>query len=220
MKRLSILFVILAAAAAAFAQNEQAPIIDGNFAYKDWTLRNLNGEGETNLREFVKGKKFVMVVYWAPWCPNWAHDVEFVRELHEKYADNGLSIIGVGQYDSVRKMREHFEQKKLTFPSVYESDKQADREKTIHFAQRREAGDMRKWGTPWYVFIDPASVMPDGDVLVTRPKIINGEMIKPEAEKFIRQKLGLETGSELLSARSELVEACDPATAGPKLQKP
>ena len=220
MKCLPILFVILAAATATLSQSDQSPIVDANFSYRDWTLKNLDGEGKTNLRDFVRRKKLVIVAYWSPWCHNWANDVDFVRELHEKYADDGLGIIGVGVYDSVKRMKEHVEQKKLTFPSVYESEKPADREKSDHFAQRREAGDTRKWGTPWYVIIDPAAILPNGDVLVIRPKMITGEMIKPEVEKFVRQKLGLETGSELLSAGSEPVEARDPATAGPKLQMP
>jgi hypothetical protein len=40
---------------------------------------------ETNLRKFTAGKKLVMVVYFAPWCPNWKHDAKFVESMYEKY---------------------------------------------------------------------------------------------------------------------------------------
>src|SRR5688572_287411 len=103
MKYILALVLTLAFAGLAIAQTEQSPIRDQPIAYKDWTLKNVKGGGETNLRSFAKGKKLVMVVYWAPWCPNWRHDLAFVQELHNEYASAGLAIIGVGEYDPVDK---------------------------------------------------------------------------------------------------------------------
>lgn len=184
-------FVFLVLSAAAFAQNEEAPILEKDFAYKDWTFRNLSGDGKTNLRDFTKGKKLVMVVYWAPWCHNWEHDRDFVQSLNEKYRDKGLAIIGVGEYDTVGRMKDHIEKFKLTFPMVYETDNSGNREKTTHFSQRREAGDTRRWGSPWYVFLDPASLEQSGESLTKKTTVVNGELIRPESEKYVREKLGL-----------------------------
>ena len=105
-----------------FGQNEQSPIVEKAFDYKDWTYKNIRNDGSTNLREFTKGKKLVLVVYFAPWCPNWKHDVAFVQGLYDKYRSNGLEIIGVGEYDPVPSMKTHLDAYKITFPSVYESD--------------------------------------------------------------------------------------------------
>ena len=175
----------------AFGQNEQAPVAEKGFGYKDWTYKAVNGGEKVNLRDFAKGKKLVMVVYWAPWCPNWVHDVAFVQGLHDKYKEKGLAVIGVGEYDSTSKMRDHIESRKLTFPMVYESEKLADRLTTVHYSQRTEAGDKRKWGSPWYVFLDPATVEPSGDFLTKKTTVVNGELIKQDAEKYIQQKLGI-----------------------------
>ncbi|CAN5573896.1 hypothetical protein BH24ACI3_BH24ACI3_04900 [soil metagenome] len=202
MKFLTAFLLTLTFAFAAFAQSEQAPITRKDFGYKDWTYKNLEGDGETNLRKFSQGKKLVMVVHWAPWCPNWRHDVAFVRELHEKYGDQGLSIIGVGEYDSVAKMKSHAESYKLKFPLVYAGTLPADREKSQHFTQRRAIGDMRKWGTPWYVFLEPGSLTKEGEVLANSVDQVSGELIKDNAEKFIRTKLGIETASEAISAQA------------------
>lgn len=204
----------------AIAQNEQSPIVERDFAYKDWTLPNLDGSGRTNLRTFAQGKKLVMVVYWAPWCHNWEHDRNFVQSLYDKYRDKGFAVIGVGEYDPVSRMRDHIKTYKLTFPMVYESENSGDREKTVHFSQRREAGDMRKWGSPWYVFLEPAKLMAEGEILTRPTTVVNGELIREEAEKFIRVKLGLaesETGGkagEIL--KDATVEPCkdEPKSAG------
>jgi hypothetical protein len=202
---------IISGFAFAFGQNEQSPIVEKEFGYKDWTYKNLKGDGETNLRQFAKGKKLVMVVYWAPWCPNWRHDVGFVQQLHEKYAKDGLAVIGVGEYDSVDKMKQHYDQNKLTFPSVYESTATSERLNTVHYSQRAAAGDTRKWGSPWYVFLEPSKLQSGGDVLASKVSVVNGELIRPDAEKFIREKLGLSGAGVAASAKSNEIEVCEPA---------
>lgn len=218
MKFLIASIFILSICGFALAQNEQSPIVEKDFEYKDWTLKNLNG-GETNLRQFAKGKKLVMVVYWAPWCPNWSHDAPFVQELHRKYAKDGLGVIGVGQYDPVDKMKKNYEQNKLAFPSVYESTASAERLNTVHYSQRTAAGDTRKWGSPWYVFLDPTTLQPSGEILANKVRVVNGELIRPEAEKFIREKLGLDANGGAALAKAKEIEACDPADKA-VLQKP
>ena len=156
-----------------------------------------------------------MVVYWAPWCPNWKHDVGFVQELHKKYGKDGLGVIGVAEYDSLEKIKKNYEQNNLTFPSVYESTTYPERLTTAHYAHRTSAGDTRKWGSPWYVFLDPAKLQA-GDVLAAKAQVVNGELIKPEVEKFIREKLA--GGS--VASRSKDVEAGEPDAGKPASTKP
>jgi peroxiredoxin len=221
MKLISAILLSLTLAAITFGQNEQAPITEKEFAYKDWTHKSINGGDMVNLRDSTKGKKLVMVVYWAPWCPNWVHDVAFVQGLHEKYKDKGLAIIGVGEYDPVSKMRSHIDKYKLTFPMVYESEKLSDRLTSVHYSQRTEAGDKRKWGSPWYVFLDPATLEPNGELLTKKTTVVNGELIKQDAEKYIQQKLGV-SGSVVssdLNTKGE-IEVCEPEQKIAKLKRP
>src|SRR6478735_344605 len=79
MKFVFSLAFILLTATLAFAQggNESSPIVEKEIAYKDWNYKNVQTGAETSLRSFAAGKKLVMVVYFAPWCPNWKHDVKF-----------------------------------------------------------------------------------------------------------------------------------------------
>ena len=198
MKFILTFIFTFAVSLTAFAQNEQAPIAEKNLAFKDWTYKTVDGDKNLNLRQAIAGKKLAIVVYWAPWCPNWKYDAPFVQGLYDKYKANGLEIIGVAEYDTVDKMKAHIKDQKLTFPIVYESVATADREKTTHFTMRREAGDIRKWGSPWYVFLEP-SKLERGEVLANKVQLVNGELIKGEAEKFIRQRLGLEPVAKISS---------------------
>jgi hypothetical protein len=220
MKFIFAFIFIVSGFTFAFGQNEQSPIVEKEFGYKDWTHRNLRGDGQTNLRQFAKGKKLVMVVYWAPWCPNWKHDVAFVQELHSKYAKDGLAVIGVGEYDPVDKMKQSYEQNKLTFPSVYESSATSERLNTVHYSQRTAAGDTRKWGSPWYVFLEPSKLTANGEVLANNVAVVNGELIRPEAEKFIREKLGLAGGGSAGLGKTNEIEVCEPESQKSALVKP
>lgn len=196
MKYLAALLIVFFAFTAALAQNEQAAIEERTFDYKDWTYKSINSDDDVNLRKWIAGKKLVMVVYFAPWCPNWKHDAAFVQKLHEKYADKGLAVIGVGEYDSVKRMRVHLEQYKITFPTVYETQYTADRLKTAHYTHRNDAGDKRKWGSPWYVFLEPASIEKSGDVITKKTAVINGELIKGDTDRYIRKKLSIDENKE------------------------
>lgn len=218
MRYISAFILTLVLAGLAIAQNEQAPIIERPIPYKDWSYNNIRGGGETNLREFARGKKLVMVVYWAPWCPNWRHDLEFVQGLHNKYSASGLGIIGVGLYDPTSSMKNHLEHFKLTFPSVYETEKRDARLTSAHYMLRTEAGDTRKWGTPFYVFLDPATLKPSGEVLTEHTTLVSGELMKPEVEAYIQKKLGISSAAVGLDGKTK-IEVCEPNKVA-ELKKP
>jgi thiol-disulfide isomerase/thioredoxin len=175
----------------AMGQNEQAPIIEREIAYKDWTLKSVRTGEDVNLREFTRGKKLVMVVYYAPWCGNWRFDAPMLKRFHEKYSSAGLGIIAVGEYDPLAVMKANLDELKIPFPAVYESESRADREKTLHFKYRRSTGDSRNWGSPWYIFLDTSQMERSGDTLIKKTHVVNGEVIEAEGDRFIRQKLGL-----------------------------
>ncbi|MBA2334772.1 MAG: redoxin domain-containing protein [Pyrinomonadaceae bacterium] len=191
MKILFALIILSLGFILVSAQNEQAPVVEKEFAYKDWVYKNVKTGTDMNLRKFSFGKKLVMVVYFAPWCPNWKHDAAFVQGLYEKYKGNGFDVIGVGEYDPVDVMKTHLDAYKITFPAVYESELRTDKQKTLHYEYRKAAGDTRNWGSPWYVFLEPEKLEKSGIILSKKANVVNGELIKDQAESFIRTKLGL-----------------------------
>ena len=95
MKSIFALLIILMTGLFALAQNEQSPMVEKEIIYKDWTYKNPKTGGDVNLRSLTKGKKLTIVVYYAPWCPNWRHDAPMLERFYQKYNDKGLEIVGV-----------------------------------------------------------------------------------------------------------------------------
>jgi thiol-disulfide isomerase/thioredoxin len=212
--------IVFAGLTAAFGQNEQSPIVEKDIAYKDWTLKSVRDQKDVDLRDVIKVKKLVAVVYFAPWCHNWQHDAPMLERLYEKYKEDGFEIVAVGEYGPVDDMAGNLDTYKLTFPVVYESQMRSAVDSTMHNTYRHITGDTRDWGSPYYVFIEPRSVPKRGDLLLSRTSVINGEMIESEGERFIRQKLGLPPiESKLTSQDKKPVEVCDPAKPA-ALKKP
>lgn len=219
MRFFLILTIITAAVLTVSAQHEYAPVAEKEVNYRDWTYKTVGDASKSiNLRDASAGKKLVLVVYFAPWCPNWRLQAPIVEKFYEKYKGSGLEIIAVGEYASVAEMKASIDQFKITFPVVYESDSQAARLTTEHYKYRQLTGDHRKWGSPWSIFLVPSKLKSKGETLTERAHTANGELIEAEAEAFIREKLGLpkeSPKSNVSSAKSP--EVCEPEIA---LKKP
>jgi len=211
MKILLALAIMLFGLTFASAQTEQAPLQEKEIKYKDWTYKSIRDDKNINLREFAQNKKLVMVVYFAPWCPNWKHEAPFAQKLYEKYKAKGFDVIGIGEYDTVNAMKTNLDAFKITFPVVYESDSREAKQKTLHYDYRKAVGDTRGWGSPWNIFLEPSKLTKQGDVLTEKTFIVSGELIEAEVEKFVREKLGLpaeETKGD--KTASKTVEVCEP----------
>src|ERR1043166_3807746 len=192
MKNLFALIVFaLVLAPAAFAQDghEYSPLVEKTVNYKNWTLNDLKDNKPVDLRSLVQGKKLVMVVYFAPWCPNWRNEAPVAQRLYEKYKDQGLAVIGVSEYGTRADVTNFFAPAGPPFPVVSESELREERDKTAHYGYRQLTGDTRKWGSPWNIFLDPAKCNSTGDVLTEKAWVVNGELIEADADKFIHDRL-------------------------------
>ncbi len=56
----------------------------------DFTL----SDGKT-LRDFLKGKKYVLIDFWASWCVPCRHEIPNLKKQYALYADKGLQIISI-----------------------------------------------------------------------------------------------------------------------------
>jgi thiol-disulfide isomerase/thioredoxin len=194
MKTFLLILVLLISAfipTALQAQNghEYSPVQEKTVNYKNWTLNDLNTEKPVNLRALMQGKKLVMVLYFAPWCPNWRNEAPVAAGLYEKYKGQGFEIVGVSEYGSRADVKAYFGPAGAPYPVVVESESREDRDKTPHYGYRQLTGDTRKWGSPWNIFLDPAKCNSTGDVLTEKAWIVNGELIEAEADKFIHDRL-------------------------------
>ncbi len=173
----------------AQAGHEYAPLQEKTVNYKNWTLNDLKNSQPTSLRSLMQGKKLVMVLYFAPWCPNWRHEAPVAASLYDKYKSQGFEIIGVSEYGPRDDVRNFFGPAGPPYPVVVESESRDDREKTPHFGYRQLTGDTRRWGSPWNIFLDPAKCNSSGNVLTEKAWVVNGELIEADADKFIHDRL-------------------------------
>ena len=172
--------------------HEWAPLLEQKIDYKDWTFKSLKDGAPTNLRELSKGRKLVLVVYFAPWCVNWKNEAPTVWRLYEKYKSHGFEVVGVSEYASVDDSRKYFaSQGGAPFPVVVESEAGDAKEKTTHYAYRKSAGDPRNWGSPFNVFIEPAKLNASGELLTEKAWVVGGELIEKDVERFVRERLGI-----------------------------
>lgn len=218
MKTFLLFAILLLSFTASSAQHEFAPLQEKEIKYKDWTYKQVRDGKDLNLLTATKGKKLVLVVYFAPWCPNWKLQAPVVQKFYEKYKANGFEIIGVGEYATVDAMKTSLDTYKITFPVVYESDSTGAKQTTPHYEYRKATGDTRNWGSPWSIFLVP-SQLKKGEFLTEKTFVVNGELIEAEAETFIREKLGLPKEEKKAQVSvNKSGEICDPTTSS--LRKP
>ena len=185
--------------------HEYAPLAEKTINYKDWTFKSLKDGSDVNLRRWAKGKKLVMVVYFAAWCGNWKMEAPVVARLHEKYADKGFDVVAVSEYASADDARKYFESAGgAHYTVVIESEGREAREQTTHYNYRQACGDTRRWGSPFNVFLEPKKLTKEGEVVAEKAWVVGGELIEEEVERFIRQRLGLKEEKKKKDEKSGL----------------
>jgi thiol-disulfide isomerase/thioredoxin len=208
---LSVALLATASVASAQDGHEYSPLQEKTVNYKDWTLKSLKDEKAVGLRTLAQGKRLLMVVYFAPWCPNWRNEAPVATKLYEKYKAQGLEVVGVSEYASRDDVRAFFGPAGPPFTIVSESESRDDREKTAHYGYRQSTGDTRRWGSPWNIFLEPASLPKTGDVLAEKAWVVNGELVEEDVEKFIRTHLGLDAkahSSSIAPPKSQSITPC------------
>jgi thiol-disulfide isomerase/thioredoxin len=195
MKKLLFLILLLAFIPSAYAQDghEYSPLVEKTVNYKNWTLNDLKANKPVDLRSLVQGKKLVLVVYFAPWCPNWRNEAPVAARLYEKYKDQGFGVIGISEYGTRDTVNAFFGPAGAPYPVVSESELREDREKTPHYGYRQATGDTRRWGSPWNIFLEPATLTKTGDVVTEKAWVVNGELIEADVDKFIGERLNAKT---------------------------
>lgn len=186
------LVFVCATVGRAQGDHEYAPLQEHQLNYKDWTLKSATLGTSVNLRERTRGKKLVLVVYFAPWCHNWHNEAPIVARLYDKYKAAGFEVIAVSEYATEADRRAFFKDKAVPYTVVVESDKRDARAKTAHYRYRQLTGDKRNWGSPYNIFLVPAAFNQSGDVLTDKAWVVGGELIEQEVERFIREQLGLQ----------------------------
>jgi len=80
-------------------------------------------DGNTVDLSTVIGKKPVMLIFWASWCPNCKNEVPKINSLVKKYQEKGMEFIGinVGYNDSEGKARRFMNDTGMNYPVIFDS---------------------------------------------------------------------------------------------------
>jgi thiol-disulfide isomerase/thioredoxin len=65
--------------------------------------------------------KVVLVDFWASWCGPCKLSFPTLKQLHEKYADKGLVIIGIGVDDKAEEYKKFISKMGVSFPIFHDA---------------------------------------------------------------------------------------------------
>jgi peroxiredoxin len=100
---------------AADVQSEE-----GHFA-PDFALKTLEGN-TVRLSEF-RGKKVVLINFWATWCPPCRLEMPTMQQIYAEYKAKGFEILAVNiEPDAQQEIRDFIKELRLTFPILLDPD--------------------------------------------------------------------------------------------------
>ena len=103
---LSLVILAVAGCADATSGNQT----EASRIAPDFTLQSPTGEDVT-LSQF-QGKKNVLLVFGATWCPHCVDEIPELKEIYGKYKDEGLKLLSIAVRESAKKLQ-GFAQKHL-----------------------------------------------------------------------------------------------------------
>ena len=114
--------------------------VSGPGEWVDFTLPDAGGK-TISLGQFI-GRKPVLLIFWATWCPHCKESVPDINRMHREPAENGnVQILALDFMESPAKVSSFLSAKKVAFPVLL------DRKGTV-------ARRYRVVGIPTYILID------------------------------------------------------------------
>jgi peroxiredoxin len=114
--------------------------VTGPVEWVDFTLPDAEGN-TVSLGQFI-GRKPVLLIFWATWCPHCKESVPDINRMHREPAGNGdVQILALDFMESPAKVNSFISAKKVAFPVLL------DRKGAV-------ARMYRVVGIPMYILID------------------------------------------------------------------
>jgi len=119
---------LLAALAVAFVLGAPAPasaLLEGSKLKKgqqapDFTLQDL--DGKTWKLSELKGKKIVMIDFWATWCNICKREMPILQKVYQEYQGKGVEFFGIALDENVAGIKKVVRDKGVTYPVLVDKD--------------------------------------------------------------------------------------------------
>ncbi|MBI4914287.1 MAG: TlpA family protein disulfide reductase [Acidobacteria bacterium] len=113
--------LLLCLAAAPAAAMEGSKLKKGQPA-PDFALKDV--DGKTWKLSELKGKKIVMIDFWATWCNICKREMPVLQKVYQEYQPKGVEFFGVAldNADKVKQIKKILEEKGVTYPILIDQD--------------------------------------------------------------------------------------------------
>jgi cytochrome c biogenesis protein CcmG/thiol:disulfide interchange protein DsbE len=92
----------------------------------DFTLKTL--DGKTARLSELRGKKVVLINFWATWCPPCRLEMPTMQKIYTEYKDKGFEVLAVNiEPDAKEEISEFMKELRLTFPVLLDHDMKVTR---------------------------------------------------------------------------------------------
>lgn len=142
--------------------------------------------------------KWVLVDFWATWCPICIEEMENIKQVYQKYRAKGFEVVSINLDDDPRARSAFFQSNSLPWPTVVSADPDNTGFKDPN-AQRCGVEAL-----PFLVFVGP-----DGTVVEINPR---GERLEELLQSVLNQGAG---GVQSLSTPTANVTQPIPGATGP-----
>jgi len=121
---ISLLFAAVLARAPHLWANDVRPE-EGHLA-PDFTLKTL--DGKTARLSELRGKKVVLINFWATWCPPCRLEMPTMQKIYTEYKGKGFEVLAVNiEPDAKEEISEFMKELRLTFPVLLDPDMKVTR---------------------------------------------------------------------------------------------
>jgi len=96
-------------------------------------LLGLDGK-QVDLKERIQGAKVTLIVFWASYDTPWSQNVRLATAIHRAMPQQGVSVIGINEQESLAEVKSFLSAQGLSFPVFSDPDGKFFREMGLWFS--------------------------------------------------------------------------------------